>query len=243
MTAVSDLLLAATQTDHDVAEPAARAVIANAFPDTSWGIDIATNVFSADGKTGLFRNEISGGFRQWLGEYGIGEDAYADGIPQLQYNSVDVWSKSVFARYKANEGWRIKVLGFPALSLAAIGICGNYQGSQSQKTIAAASALIRGAALRVMRDNADALEAAQLYPSATNEHWDGRALFPAQGDAVGTHDIADYPGGAELRMARNTTVKKELASFFFVRGIAPEHSDPPWDELRTLARGLLDGAL
>ncbi|MGB3909633.1 MAG: hypothetical protein WBL06_04090 [Pseudolysinimonas sp.] len=227
---------------------AAEQVLQLEFAETAWGIRFDENPFAAESKAGLFKNEISGAFKRWLADAGVGLDQYVAAIPDMQYQSVEIWPRLLFPdKYRSNEGWRIRIVGYPALSLIAFGLCHSYAGSQSQKNVSKVSALLRSAALNVLDADADAVDIAAQYLSATAEHWDRRLLMTDIHNAVGTLDVSgfadDKGDGAELRMARNTTVKKELSSFFFIRGASTRPTDDdsvvPLGELHRLARGLL----
>lgn len=243
-----DLLLA-PQVANAGEVSAAEQVLALEFPQANWGVTFADNVFAPEGKAGLFRNEISGAFKKWLSDSGITLDQYVAGIPDVQYQSVEVWSRHLFPdRHRSNEGWRIRLVGYPALGLIAFGLCHSYAGSQSQKNVSKVSALLRAAAISVLEPDQDLVDVAMPYLSATADHWDRRLLMSAVRGSVGTLDVSTFADdngtGAELRMARNTTVKKELSSFFFLRGVSVSTDDDdsviPLAELHQIARGLLE---
>ncbi len=82
-----------------------------------------------------------------------------------------------------------------------------------------ASGLIRARALEFL--TGDAKRALEQWPSATAEDWEERGLMSEPILRIGSLDISSFDGGAgaKLRMVRNTTVKKELATFFAIRGM------------------------
>lgn len=192
-----------------------------AFDDATWGVDEVTSEFSIDGRPNLYRAEMQKPFRDFLDSKGIGEEDYSSVVLPVQYNSVQIWLRKLFTgQRRSNQGWRIRLVGFPSIQIVAVGLASNYQGTQNQNTMGAASAMLRKAALDVLAENADARALLEEFPSASSEHWDGRGLMPSPVLSIGSTDISDFDeAGAQLKFVRNTTVKKEIATFFFIKGL------------------------
>lgn len=224
LSAVADALLVGAEGEVAEARHWAEVGLRPVFPEAHWGITLESNPFSEAGKRGLYRNEIPGEFKAWLTQQRISEAEYADAIAAIQFNSISIWATKLFAgRARANRGWRIRLLGFPSLDTIAVGIASHYQGSQSQNELGRASALIRNAAIGQLSTKPDAREAIEAYAAATAEHWDGSGLMPNPIRSVGSLDISGYGHqGAQLRMARNTTAKKDIAAFFCIVGMNKE---------------------
>ena len=217
-----DFLLAPTQSEAESAWSDASQSVTQMFPAPKWGFDRSINPFTADGRPNLYKNEIPTDFRQWLELQQIDEGGYVQLVREVQYNSIQVWLESLFSqRQRSNKGWRLRIVGYPSLNTIAVGLSGNYQGSQAQNQIGAASALIRGVALDVLSSDTEARSLLESYPSATAAHWDDRGLMESPVTTLSGLDISSY-GGVRLRMARNTTVKKEIATFFAIAGMGVE---------------------
>lgn len=191
-------LLASTLSESEAAWASAEDVVTAAFESPRWGVDRAINPFTPEGRPNLYRNEIPGDFRTWLEQQGIGEQQYVNFVKEIQYNSIQIWLEKLFPKgQKSNRGWRIRVIGFPSLKTIALGLSGNYQGSQAQNQIGAASAMIRGAALDVLATDFELKSLMTSYPSATSEHWDDSGLMPVPVLSVGDLDISSYGGARE----------------------------------------------
>lgn len=244
MRVLADHLLSATKAQADSSWSAAELRLSQIFSEVYWGVDTATNQFTEEGLLNLYKTEISTKFREWLGGQGIDGQGYSRIIYPVQYNSIQIWLKSVFGgAQKSNKGWRMRLVGFPSLGTIAIGICSNYQGTQNQNQMALASSLIRQAALDVLPAGSAEIHSLSAYSSATSEHWDGRGLMPEPVLRLGELDISEYePSGAQLRMARNTTVKKELSTFFCIegmgRGLFESRGDKRILDIRDIAAAL-----
>jgi hypothetical protein len=165
-------------------------------------------------------------------------------VGAVQYVSIQISAKAVMADTRNNRGWRIRLMGFPSLQVLAGGLCSHYQGTQNQNLMGEASERIRQTALGVLGGaNRVALE---QWPSATAEDWDGRGLMPRPVTTIGDLDIStfDQGRGALLQMVRNTTVKKDLATFFALRSFGKDSflTDGPefLNEVKGVAMALAD---
>lgn len=187
------------------------------FADSGWHISLDSNPY-ADASTyrNLYTAEMGNPFRTWLQSQSVGVDEFSTAIGPTQYNSIRLIPKWVFPEGKGNAGWRISLLGFPAVQTIAFGFSHHYGDSTSQRLLGQTSSGLRALALEVLDE--DLAAAVQGYRSASAADWDGRGLFKQPQLAVGTLDISSYSEGegAELRYVRNTTVKKDLACFFLL---------------------------
>jgi hypothetical protein len=216
---VATYLLAPSRAEAEPAFAAASQRVHQIFSDEDWIVSHQTNEFQDGARRALYRNEIQPAFRQKLVDDGIDEVGYEGLLAVAQYSSLDISLRSFDAQPRSNRGWRVRLVGYPNVQTVAVGLSSNYQGTQSQNQMGDASALIREAALNVLAGQPEQALLGE-YPSATSDHWDGRGLMPNPVFTVGTLDIVDMEAqGASLRMVRNTTVKKELASFFALRGL------------------------
>lgn len=220
---IAAFLLAGTKEEADDLAPTALQLLAAEFPAGDWGMDHDSNLFGHGALRNLYEREIPSDFRAWLTAQGIDGDQYAAAIRPIQFNFINIWPAKLFpAAARANRGWRIRFVGFPNLNTIAAGLASHYQGNQSQNEIGRASALIHHAAFHVLKGSPEQ-QRLEAYPAATVEHWDGRGLMPQPIHQVGGLDISSFrPEGAQLKVARNTTVKKDLASFFAVIGLPRE---------------------
>ena len=213
------LLTSRSEAAAEAAWVDALPTISEAFPPETWGCEHSVNPYGAGAHANLMKTEIRSDFKAWLNEANVSLDDYTQAVGDIQYVSVQIYLKSLFERALNNKGWRIRVLGFPALGLIACGLASHYQGTQNQNLMGEASARIRSRALEVL----SASQRLQLegWPSAIAEDWEERGLMPEPVTHVGNLDISTYDegNGARLRMIRNTTVKKEVSSFFAIKGM------------------------
>lgn len=242
---VREFLLAKSEADANAAWGVAEASLATSFPADAWAIGRLVQPFGD--KAALFRNEVPPDLRRALINVGLDEDQYAAQLYDIQFNSVDIALRRVFrgGTPTSNRGWRLRLIGYPNLSTIVAGIGSNYQGTPSQNKHGSASRLIREIALRQLAGT-DLAEIAAAYPSATASHWDERGLMHEPVHTVGLLDLTDLaPEGLPLRVARNTTVKKDLATFFFICGMPADRfaAEAPAQvgNLRAIAVGLARG--
>ncbi|MDV7171956.1 hypothetical protein R4144_00805 [Gordonia amicalis] len=193
--------------------------ISEGFPPEIWGCEHSVNPYGPDAHANLMKTEIRSDFKAWLNEANVSLDDYTQAVGEVQYVSVQIYLRSLFERALNNKGWRIRVLGFPALGVIACGLASHYQGTQNQNLMGEASARIRSRALEVL----SATQRVQLeaWPSAVADDWEERGLMPEPVTHIGNLDISTYDdgNGARLRMIRNTTVKKEVSTFFAIKGM------------------------
>lgn len=202
--------------------PEAQEQLLALFDAATWGISHNVNLYGQTAHANLYNVECQSDFRNWLIENDVSIEAYGHAIGEVQYVSIQVHLQSLLERGRSNRGWRIRLVGFPPLKIVAIGLSSHYQGTQNHNQMGAASRLIRSQALEVLPP--DLRQVMSEFRSATAEDWEERGLMPAPVLSVGTLDISDYDDkhGAKLRMVRNTTVKKELATFFALKGMSVE---------------------
>lgn len=227
-------------------ESAAEAAWVDALPTLSerfvpdvWGCNFDVNVYGPGAHKNLMNTEIRSDFKTWLKETNISLDEYTQAVGPVQYVSTQIYLHSLFARALNNKGWRIRILGFPSLDIVACGLASHYQGTQNHNLMGEASARIRSRALEAL--SGEMRSVLDAWPSATSEHWEERGLIPEPVTRIGNLDIStfDEGHGARLRMVRNTTVKKELSTFFAIKGLTAEAfiDEGPvlLDELRQIA--------
>lgn len=242
LTPVAKFLTARSETAAEAAWVDALPAISEGFPPSVWGYDYTINPYGPGSHANLYNTEIRSDFRNWLSGRGVSLDDYAAAVGPVQYASVQIFLGSLFKKARNNRGWRLRILGFPALNIVACGLASHYQGTQNHNLMGEASARIRSRALEVL--NGETRAALSEWPSATSEHWEERGLMPEPVSHIGGLDISSFEdgGGAKLRMIRNTTVKKELATFFAITGMTAEAflSEGPvlLDTLRRIALDL-----
>jgi hypothetical protein len=215
---VADFLLSPTTSAHDAAWPAAQAAAVQFFPAPHWGVNQGANPFGD--ASSLFRNREIGKLRKWLVDNGIDGNQFAEGLTEMQYNSIQAWLTKVFpSGHQQNRGWRVRLIGFPSLQTIALGLASHYQSTPAQRVLGEASARIREIAVKALGAEPDLKSFLDSYLAATRAHWDGSGLTPKRITKLGSLDISGYTGDTEIRMARNTTVKKEIATFFAIKGM------------------------
>lgn len=198
-------------------QPEVKAALTEIRPSTTWSVDFTDNPFSESGHRNLYRSEMRRDFREWLSLKGVTPDRYGEFVGSVQYRSVSISDTELIPAGRRNKGWRVRLMGFPSIGIVGMGISTHYQGTQNQNLMGEASALIRSVASSVVNDEPQVFE---RFPSATAAHWDSTQLFPEPVLKIGDMDVSGFNGanGIELRSVRNTTVKKELSTFFFLRG-------------------------
>lgn len=239
--AVTRLLTARSETEAEAAWVNALPAISQEFPPDVWGCSHDINPYGPGAHSNLYNTEIRSDFKNWLSANSVSLDRYSEAVGAVQYVSVQIYLNSLFVRARNNRGWRLRIIGFPSLDVIACGLASHYQGTQNHNLMGEASARIRSYALEVL--NGETRSALGDWPSATSEHWEERGLMPEPVTHIGDLDISSFDegGGAKLRMIRNTTVKKELATFFAITGMSAEKfaSEGPV-LLETLKRIALD---
>lgn len=242
LTPVAKFLTARSKTEAEAAWVDALPTVSEGFPPDVWGCTEDVNTYGPGAHANLYNTEIRSDFKTWLSDQGVSLDDYAAAVGPVQYASAQIFLGSLFKRARNNRGWRLRILGFPPLNIIACGLASHYQGTQNHNQMGEASARIRSRALEVL--NGETRAALSEWPSATSEHWEERGLMPEPVGHIGGLDISSFDegGGAKLRMIRNTTVKKELATFFAIRGMTVETfiSEGPvlLDTLRRIALDL-----
>lgn len=233
-------LLAETQSESEGAWPTAESLIGTVFESPQWGI--TRSIIPFGDRTSLYRHEITADFETWLEQQGIDENKYAGHIFEVQYNSIQIYLQKLFPEgYRENAGWRLRVVGYPSLKTIALGIAHHYQGTPAQGKISAVSSMLREVALDNLSNYGDLKSLLSSYPAPTSTDWDGEGLMPTPVHSVGDLDISSY-GNARMRMARNTTVKKEIAAFIAIRGMGIstflEEANTHLDTLRRIGERL-----
>lgn len=201
------------------------------FDPDVWVVSRNVNPYGPGAHTNLFNVECGTAFRAWLTSNGVHAVDYADYVGPTQYVSVQAQLRSLSESLRGNQGWRLRLMGFPAIGVIALGLGTHYQGTQNHAMMGAAAGRLRDRALEVL--GPDMRTAMDTFPSATHEHWDDRGLMidePAL--AIGDLDVSDFDGGdgVKLRMIRNTTVKKELAAFFGITGMSSARFESDGEE-------------
>jgi len=182
--------------------------------------DHTVNSYGQDSHRNLYEVESRRDFRDWLQNRGISVDEYAKAVGPVQYVSIQLHLLSLMPRARSNRGWRIRIMGFPALGLIVCGLASHYQGTQNQNQMGHASELIRSRALEIL--TGESKHELDKWPAAIAEDWEGRGLMSSPVLYIGDLDISSFDNGkgAMLRMVRNTTVKKELSTFFAIKGVS-----------------------
>ncbi len=222
LTPLTQFLTASSETAADAAWSEALHTIGEGFPPPIWGCTKDVNNYGPGAHSNLFNTEIRRDFKTWLSDHGVSLDDYTAAVGPVQYVSAQIYLSSLFTRAVNNKGWRVRILGFPSLKIIACGLASHYQGTMNHNHMGEASARIRSRALEVLSgENKTALGE---WPAATAEHWEERGLMPEPASYIGDLDISSFDEGlgARLRMVRNTTVKKELATFFAIKGMTAD---------------------
>ncbi|RZU62232.1 hypothetical protein [Zhihengliuella halotolerans] len=219
LTAVGAFLSARSETDAETAWIEALPRLSEHFTPDLWGSGTSVNPYGQGAHSNLYNVECQRDFRDWLQSNGVTPEEYAQAVGPVQYVSFQMHLLSLMDRARSNKGWRVRVIGFPSLGVVACGLGSHYQGTQNHNQMGRASQLIRARALEVLTGSSkSALEA---WPSASAEDWEERGLLAEPVLSIGDLNISTYDEGrgAKLRMVRNTTVKKELATFFAIKGM------------------------
>lgn len=222
LNAVANCLTGASEAQVENLWPAAQKQLLDLFDDATWGLSFNVNAYGQGAHANLYNVECQRDFRNWLTENDVSIEAYGEAIGEVQYVSIQIYLQSLLERGRSNRGWRIRLVGFPPLKTVAIGLSTHYQGTQNHNQMGSASRLIRSQALEVLPPELRLVM--NEFRSATAEDWEERGLMPSSVLSVGTLDISTYDDGrgAKLRMVRNTTVKKELSTFFALKGMSVE---------------------
>lgn len=219
LTAVALLLCAQSGEAAEAAWVDALPALSKKFDPEVWGANYSVNPYGPGAHSNLFNVEVQRDFKLWLEQNSVSVDDYTDAVGPMQYVSVELHLLTLLPRARSNKGWRVRAIGFPSLGIVACGLSSNYQGTQNHNEMGRASGLIRARALEVL--TGDSKQSLEQWPSATPDDWEERGLMPESIRGIGSLDIStfDEGRGAKLRMVRNTTVKKELATFFAIRGL------------------------
>ncbi|MFV8160542.1 hypothetical protein ACNQVK_37430 [Mycobacterium sp. 134] len=242
LTPVVKFLTARSETAAEAAWVDALPAISEGFPPAAWGYDHTINPYGQGAHSNLYNNESQSDFKNWLQDCKVSVEEYADAVGPIQYVSIQIHLLSLGQRLRNNKGWRVRIMGFPSLGIIACGLGSHYQGTQNHNLMGEASARIRSRALEVL--NGETRAALDGWLSATAEDWEERGLMANPILTIGDLNIGSFDDGrgAKLRMVRNTTVKKELATFFAIKGMtAPEFlQDGPHylETLRSIAADL-----
>lgn len=218
---VAQCLIARTSVAAEEAWQGTQTELEAIFASDVWGMNHSVNVYGQGAHANLYNVECQKDFRTWLSEQNVSIQDYGRAVGEVQYVAVQIYLKSLLAQARGNKGWRIRVLGFPALRVVALGLASHYQGTQNHNQMGHASARIRAQALEVLPP--DLQPTLNEFRAATAEDWEERGLMSSPVLAIGDLDISSYDNqGAKLRMVRNTTVKKELATYFALKGMTIE---------------------
>jgi hypothetical protein len=222
--AISTFLFAPDVATSTASWPNAGKAIEKIFPVKTWGTFQRPSLFEkSSSKPNLYRQEMQAPFRNWLQEKGIGESEYIAQIPDVQFNTLDIWPRRLFDEpYKDDRGWRIQMLGFPAMQILVMGLAHAPQGNQSQDMLGAASNLIRDAATVMLTNDGEIKPLLETYQAATSDDWNEGNLIPASVKFIGSLDISGYADGPRLKFIRNTSAKRQIASYFAVVGMTRE---------------------
>jgi hypothetical protein len=242
LTPVAKFLTARSETAAEAAWVDALPAISERFPPSLWGFDYTVNPYGQGAHSNLYNNESQREFKNWLQDNDVSVEDYAEDVGPIQYVSIQIHLLTLGQRLRNNKGWRVRIMAFPSLGVIACGLGSHYQGTQNHNLMGEASARIRSRALEVL--NGDTRTALDGWPSATADDWEERGLMADPVLTIGDLDISSFDEGrgAKLRMIRNTTVKKEVATFFAIRGMTVETfiSEGPvlLDTLRRIALDL-----
>ncbi|MEE2524646.1 hypothetical protein [Pseudarthrobacter sp. J47] len=218
---VVECLTSGTRPEVDAAWPATAETLAKVFDPATWGITHDVNSYGQESHANLYNNEIQSDFRKWLTTQNISVSDYAQAVGELHRVAIEVHLHSLLPSARSNKGWRLRLAGFPALKIVAFGLCSHYQGTQNQNQMGKASGLIRAQAMQILPP--DLKPVLNEFKPATPEDWDDRGLMPSPVLRIGTLDISEYDQqGAKLRMIRTTTAKKELSTYFALKGMPAE---------------------
>lgn len=222
LTPLGPFLSARSETAAEAAWVDALPTLSERFSPDLWGSDVSVNPYGQGAHGNLYRVECQKDFRDWLQQHGVTEEAYAAAVGPIQYVSFQLHLLSLMEKPRSNKGWRVRVIGFPALGVVACGLGSHYQGTQNHNQMGRASQLIRTRALEVL--TGESKQALEAWPAATADHWEERGLMAEPVLRISDLDISSYDEGrgAKLRMVRNTTVKKELSTFFAIKGMTVE---------------------
>jgi hypothetical protein len=219
--AISNFLFAPNEESNAESWPNARDAIEKMFPDKIWGTFQRPSLFlDESSKPNLYQRELRAKFRKWLEDKNIGEAEYIEHIPDVQFNTLDIWPRRLFDdSYRPDRGWRIQMLGFPAMQLLILGLAHAPQGNQRQDELGAASNLMRDAAIMVLANDSELRFLLDKYHAATSGDWNEGNLIPTTVKSIGSLDISGYEDGPRLKFIRNTSAKRQIASHFALIGM------------------------
>ena len=221
---------ARTAADSEARRAAAIAELESVFNPAEWGIEVDVSLYTTDNKANLWRNELRRPIQRALVAAGVDEAGYGSWLPEIHYVTIGVYRRAVFAEHKANIGWRVALIGVPAVEVAAIGIASHYQGGQRHNQLGAASNVLYDAATGGIQ----ALAASVSFPGrkVTAHDWDKDGLIRHPVASIKGISIATAAGTSSLNLkdVRTTTVKKILASYLAIESLstrAPAHTVTP----------------
>lgn len=187
----------------------------------SWGVDTAENLFRDETSLhNLWAAEMRRPMREWWERDGGGEAEYRRSIGTVQYRSVAFYSPALFhGAYQANKGWRILALGLPIFDRVVLAFASHYQGGQNHNKLGAASRFLGELILSALTDGK--LANARLV---TADDWDGPGLLEGV-TAIGSTHLPPEAPAPHLKDARNTTLKKVIASCMTIEVVEPDDLD------------------
>jgi len=216
---VVELLTVSSEFAAETAWTSAQPALYERFPQDVWTATYDVNLYGTGAHSNLYNNECQQAFKSWLEDHGVDVEAYARAVGPVQYVSIQLHLNTLLERARGNKGWRVRIIHFPALQIVGCGLASHYQGTQNHNQMGEASSRIRVRALEILTGTNKAV--LEEFPSATASDWEERGLMEHPVLTIGPLDISSFDDGrgAKLRFIRNTTVKKELATFFALRGM------------------------
>jgi hypothetical protein len=188
----------------------AREELAEVFGD-GWGFDFDIVEYTEANLKNLWRTEMRRPVVHALEAGGVSREAYGEWLQEVYYVNVAIYLEALFPVYKKNAGWRVTVLGLPAVDVVAFGIASNYQSGQSHNRLATGCNVL----YRIARDGLEAQGVPLPGREVLRADWDKDGLLPEVISDVAGVDIAEATDGTGLWLqeVRNTTIKKTIASF------------------------------
>ena len=210
---ISDLLTARTTAAAEGAREGALAALEEAFAPASWGLAVSVTPYTPENSQNIWANELRGTVRSALEAAGVNAAQYGASLGEIHFVSIAAYWRALFDNdHRSNVGWRVTLLGIPAVQAIAIGIASHYQNAQNHKRLGAASNLLFDFAQQ-------RLEAAMFGRKIAADDWDKVGLIVAPiANAAGVAIPADHHGhGLYIKDVRTTTLKKILASFITIQ--------------------------
>lgn len=232
---LADLLASRSQDEYERLLPAAQAELSAILGSTGWASDIYCATYTDANYDSLWRNELAAQIRSRLESHGKTEDDYRQWLGGMHLVQVAVYWPPLFEDYRRNMGWRILLLGIPAVSALAVGIASHYQQGQNHARLGRVSNLLFDQAERGL---AQAGTGSSLPGRKVNgDDWDHDGLLKEPIASLCGVDVSDVHRGRGLFLSdlRTTTAKKIIASFVSVQKVTD-----PAGELPGLLRSLCD---